>query len=205
MTDAHAVTGLKLLDRDGFALMAIASALAGGTVGDIATMRHLAVRAKEVGVEAALLLALAGLDPEATRIARGETDGVSPAVAHALSLVGLRGVDPHVALAVAPVMDDSSVDGDMGPHAGCSVAWWEDHFTVWTPTTAASRAGVTTDRTILLDCILPDTVTGMMAGRPLRDVVRHPMIVDDLIVESAVVLAGATTLHLRRLGFAPAI
>jgi hypothetical protein len=202
MIDTHALTGLILNDRDGFCLQAVENARMGGTVGEIATMLHLCDRSREIGAGAALLLALAGLDEEATAIARGETDGVPPAVRHALPLVGLHGIDAHVALAIAPVMDDCSVTADLGPHPGASVAWWEDRFTVWTPGSSPGLGntglGLSTDRTAHIAGTLPETVAHTLRGRPLRDLALHPMVLADAVVESVSSVAGSTTIHLRR-------
>ena len=201
MTSAYDRTGLVLQDGDGHVLQSVENALLGGTTGDIATMRHLAVRGREIGPEAALLLALAGLDEDASAIARGETDAMVPTVRHALSLVGLHGVDQHVAKAIAPVMDDASVKADLGPHPGATIGWWDDEFVVWLPTRdryGNTAVGLGTDRTVSLTAEIPETAAQALVGRPLAELVSHPMILGSAVISGVARASGTTTVHLER-------
>lgn len=201
MPTAYERTGLVLHDQDGYVLQSVNNALAGGTTGDIATMRHLAERARVIGAEEALLLALAGLDDEASAIARGETDAMVPTVRHALSLVGITGVDQHVAKAIAPVMDDASLRADLGPYPGASIGWWDDEFIVWLPTRdryGNNTAGLCTDRTVWLTAEIPETAAQVLIGRPLIELVDHPMILGSVVISGVARASGTTTVHLER-------
>lgn len=189
--------GLILESQDDFALQAVRNARLGGTTGDIPAMLRIHDMSLEGDAAQALLTALGSLDREATEAAGSASACVPAHVAHACSLVGPTGVDVGVALAIAPVMDGVVLKADEGPHPGANVAWWEDQFTVWTPTffdTATGRKGVgiQSDGLIIFNARLPESVESALPGRPLAQVVDHPMLLPGLTIRSARWTMGMT-------------
>ena len=154
-----------------------------GKGDDVGVADHIVARSLETGLEAAILEAVSGIDEEVVDKARRDLAPMPAHVKHACSLIGPRGVSPHVCRAIAPLLLDVDMGAEEGPFPGAALVWWEDGFSVWTPEVAGgTSAGIQLDGSILLTTDLPESVLKSLPGRPLSDLIVHPMIADGLVV-----------------------
>ena len=166
-----------------------------GEIDDPAVARHIIERALESDLDVAILDAVTGRDAQAAALARRAGPPIPDHLSRACALMGPQGVDPHVCLAIAPLLQHVDLFAEEGPHPG-AVLVWHDGFTAWTPTGAGgSSIGIQTDGSVIVEATLPQSVVESLPGRRLSEVATHPMIDGDLVIRAAAISMGRLELE----------